>query len=139
MQKLVIDTNVLISSLLGKSYPHKIIFDLVFTGRVQLFLSPDILKEYNGVLARKKFASKLGPEIVTDILESLISSAIITEASLSLNLLKDESDNKFIDLAISIDANFLITGNTKHFPFGKFRNTQIILPGVYWNMYGTWL
>jgi predicted nucleic acid-binding protein len=39
MQKTVIDTNVIVSALIGSGYPAQIIFDLVF-GKKLLFVLP---------------------------------------------------------------------------------------------------
>ena len=136
VQKLVVDANVFISSILGRSYPHRIVFDLVFANRVLLFVSKDILTEYQGVLSRFKFQQKAGFETASEeLLESIRETSITIVPGFSLNLLQDESDNKFLELALSCQADFLITGNSKHFPMGKFENTEIISPEKYWNTY----
>ena len=136
VQKLVVDTNVFISSILGRSYPHRIVFDLVFANRVLLFVSKDILTEYQGVLSRLKFQQKVGFKAASEeLLESIRETSITIVLGFSLNLLQDESDNKFLELALSCQADFLITGNSKHFPMGKFENTEIISPEKYWNTY----
>ena len=55
MPKIIIDTNVLVSSLIQTGYPFLII-DFVFSDkRVELCISDDLLKEYADVLTRKKF------------------------------------------------------------------------------------
>ena len=136
MQKLVIDTNVIVSSLLGRSYPSKIVFDLVLGDQVLLFVSNDILIEYQGVLLRNKFQQRVGFEAAaSDLLESINEISIAIKPGFSLKLLADQSDNKFLELALSAQADFLITGNSKHFPMGKFENTEIISPEKYWNTY----
>ena len=136
VQKLVVDANVFISSILGRSYPHRIVFDLVFANRVLLFVSKDILTEYQGVLSRLKFQQKVGFKAASEeLLESIRETSISIVPGFSLNLLQDESDNKFLELALSCQADFLITGNSKHFPMGKFENTEIISPEKYWNTY----
>ncbi|CAG5067288.1 hypothetical protein DYBT9623_00008 [Dyadobacter sp. CECT 9623] len=56
MQKIVIDTNVIVSALIQRSYPHLIIYDLFVEGQFQLCLSDDLLAEYFEVLARQKFS-----------------------------------------------------------------------------------
>ena len=136
VQKLVVDTNVFISSILGRSYPRRIVFDLVLANRVLLFVSKDILTEYQGVLTRMKFQQKVGFKAASlELLESIRETSITIVPGFSLNLLQDKSDNKFLELAISCQADFLITGNSKHFPMGKFENTEIISPEKYWNTY----
>ncbi len=136
MQKLVVDTNILVSAILGRSYPHRIIFDLVFANRVLLFASPEILTEYQGVLSRVKFRQKTGFTTAAErLLESISETSITVVPGFSLKLLQDESDNKFLDLALSCQVDFVITGNSKHFPMGKLENTEIISPEKYWNTY----
>lgn len=40
----------------------------------------------------------------------------------------DPADNKFLECAQAAQADFLITGNTKHFPFKQFQDTRIVSP-----------
>ena len=56
MQKVILDTNIVVSALIQKSYPHLIVFDDVLNEHVQLCLSVELLDEYIEVLARPKFA-----------------------------------------------------------------------------------
>ena len=57
MQKCVIDTNVVISALIGSGYPRQIIFDLGLGKRIQVFTSSPIFTEYIEVLNRDKFTN----------------------------------------------------------------------------------
>jgi len=56
MQKVILDTNVVVSALIQRSYPHHIIFDIVLDEYVQLCLSNAVFDEYCEVLSRQKFA-----------------------------------------------------------------------------------
>jgi len=55
MQKIVIDTNVIVSALIGSSYPRQILYNLVLEKKVIVCTSPDVFKEYIEVLSREKF------------------------------------------------------------------------------------
>ena len=55
MQKVIIDTNVLVSALIQRNYPNFIIFNYVLENRVELCLSTDLFEEYFEVLNRPKF------------------------------------------------------------------------------------
>lgn len=46
MQKLILDTNVIVSGLISNSIPTKILYELVLTRKVELCLSEEILDEY---------------------------------------------------------------------------------------------
>ena len=83
-----------------------------------------------------KFQQKIGFYTAAEkLLDSIQETSITIIPGFSLKLLPDESDNKFLELALSCQADFVITGNSKHFPMGKFENTEIISPEKYWNTY----
>lgn len=137
MQRIVVDTNVLVSSLLGKSFPYRIIKDLVFLGKVHLYYSAEIFKEYELVLSHPKFRKiKNFHAEGIDLLYDLRKIAFSQNPTIHLDLLIDKDDNKFLELASECSADFLITGNSKHFPFGKFGQSIIISPRDYWNEFG---
>lgn len=55
MDCVVVDTNVLVSALIGKGYPKKVL-EIIFSRRVSFCLSTPVLTEYLAVLRRPKFA-----------------------------------------------------------------------------------
>ena len=53
---VVIDTNILISSLIGQAgYPRKIVEELILTGKIKMCASVDVYEEYEEVLQRERF------------------------------------------------------------------------------------
>ena len=46
MQKIVIDTNVIVSALIQKNYPFLIIDELFFENKIQLCISEELMQEY---------------------------------------------------------------------------------------------
>jgi len=133
MQKIVIDTNVLVSALIAKSFPSRIINELILGEKVSLCLSKDVWEEYVEVLNRERFLKypsfKTNAEIVLSELENL---AIQFQPDLKINKIKDEADNKFLELAVFANAEFIITGNTLDFTFEQFKDIQIVIPRDYW-------
>lgn len=78
MQKIIIDTNVLVSALISKDgIPGKIIYDLIFNERVNLCLSDEIIQEYDRVLDREKFSKfkdfRYNSIIVMDVMINIAS------------------------------------------------------------------
>jgi len=136
MHVIIVDTNIIISSIIGKSYPLLIVRSLILQKKVICTLSEEILKEYKNTISSKKF-SKI-PNFTTEseeLVEEIRSASHIINPNIKVKILKDSDGDKFLELAFSVDADFLITGNTKHFPFGKFQNTEIISPANYWKKY----
>ena len=133
MQKLILDTNVLVSALISNSIPSKILYNLVLTGKVNVCLSEQIFEEYIQVLNRNKIAKypnfKTNADIVLNKIYE-ISSRYKTDRK--IEILTDTSDNKFLELAAVSSADYLITGNTLDFKLSEFEYTRILTPREYW-------
>lgn len=125
--KIVIDTNVLVSSFLRSgSYPHRVVAR-VLAGQATLCLSQPIFTEYHAVLTRPKFAF-LDQIKIQKILKILRAKALWVEPTTTLHRITDADGNRFLECASTAHAAYLITGNTKHFNFSEFEGTQIIQP-----------
>ena len=136
MHKIIVDTNILISSIIGKGYSRKIIRELVLLEAVEILLTEEILNEYNTVVRRKKFQKYenfiSNAEFIISTIEEF---GRIYQPDISLDVIKDENDNKFLELAVFAKADFIITGNTNDFPLGKYNEIEIITPKDYWEKY----
>ena len=127
MLKIVIDTNVLVSALLKDRSLPAFILALIRRRQVVLCLSKEIFAEYEGVLNRDKFG--LIRKEVGQLLANLKKEALwfVPKERIDM-ILQDPEDNKFLECAYEAEADFLITGNTKHFPFKKFRGIEVVSP-----------
>jgi putative PIN family toxin of toxin-antitoxin system len=116
--KVVLDTNVLVSSLLSAG-PPAIIVDLIADGHIIPFYSNPILQEYWDVLSREKFG--FDPAQVTRLINDLARTGIAVESKQSGKSIKfnDDDDRIFYDAAVEAEA-YLITGNMRHFPKKSF-------------------
>jgi putative PIN family toxin of toxin-antitoxin system len=136
MQKVVIDTNVLISALIQRSFPYLIVQELFLEHRFQICVSQDLMSEYYEVLNRPKF-SKF-PDFVVKaegLLVKIESNSKIYKPQIKLDLITDPDDNMILELADECNADFVITGNTTDFTFPKYKNTKIVTPKEYWDNY----
>ena len=113
MIKIVVDTNVLISSVLSSEGKPSKIMSLVSTKKVQFFYSPEILDEYKRVLAYEKLS--ILPHLQTETILKIITTGTLVTSTISKIKLLDEDDRVFYDVAKGNDA-ILITGNIKHYP-----------------------
>jgi putative PIN family toxin of toxin-antitoxin system len=134
MQKIVIDTNVIISSLIQRGYPNSIINDLFIEQKFQLCISEKLLSEYYEVLARPKFSKYQDFFIRSEaLLVEIESKAIKFIPTIKLELISDEDDNMVLELAHECLADFVITGNTTDFTFPTYQKTKIVTPKEYWD------
>jgi uncharacterized protein len=125
--KAVIDTNVLVSALLKDNSLPAFILALVRRGTITLCLSTEIFDEYKTVLKRDKFHGIRNE--AAPLLSSLRKDALLVEPSTRITVIKDDpEDNKFLECAVETEAGFLITGNTRHFPFKNYQKIRIVSP-----------
>lgn len=114
---VVIDTNILVSSLWSKSGTPAKIMSLVIGGRLVLCYDYRILCEYKNVLSRPKF--KFSPNEINALLDFIKHSGRSVIAEPLDDDFVDEADKKFYEVAKHCGAT-LITGNIKHFPSDDF-------------------
>jgi len=111
--RVVIDTNVFISSRISALGNPAKIMRLIADGQIELYYSADILDEYKRVLSYKKFNFSVeSQELAIKDIENI---GILVEPCKSKIPLLDESDRIFYDTA-KATSSYLITGNLKHYP-----------------------
>jgi putative PIN family toxin of toxin-antitoxin system len=113
MLKVVIDTNVLISSRISAAGNPAKIMNLIAEGKIELCYSSDILNEYKRVLAYNKFNFSSESQELT--IEDIKNVGNLINPFVSAIPFPDESDRMFYDTAKTVNA-YLITGNIKHYP-----------------------
>lgn len=97
-----------------------------------MMLSSPVFGEYKIVLNRQKFFQYPDfAEHSSHVLRILPLIAIHLEPTTRLNECVDDDDNKFLELAVDSNADFLITGNKRHFPKKTFRGVQIVSPSEF--------
>ncbi len=132
MQKIILDTNVIVSSLIQKNYPYLII-DHCIDGNAIICVSNPVLQEYIEVLGRPKFARFTDFKTNADFLIVRLSEISETyEPKDKLKIIKDEPDNRLLELADISKADFIITGNTNDFTMQVYNKTRIVTPKEYW-------
>lgn len=112
----VIDTNVLVSSLLTHNEQSATIqvMEAMFSNKIVPLYNEEIISEYEEVLHREKF-SFLESEI-SNYLETMKQVGIHSQRIASSEHFPDPKDVVFYEVTLSRDDAYLVTGNTKHFP-----------------------
>lgn len=124
--KAVLDTNVFVSSFFGGN-PRKII-DLWKTGALTLCLSAPIVDEYVAVLR------KLGLEGEDELGELLDLFArgthlLFTATTPALAVVAaDPTDHKFIECAVALHADVIISGDRALREVGSYMGIRILSP-----------
>ena len=123
MIRVVIDTNVLVSALLQPEGLPAAILILALSGRVQPCVSDAILAEYDDVIRRPHF--KRNPEVIDGTLQAIRKAAHRVKPTTNAYACSDPDDNMFLECAEAAHADYLVTGNQRHFP-DQWKKTQVI-------------
>ena len=134
--KVVFDTNVLVSALISSSYPNKVVFECVIEKQIQICISQAVFDEYKNVLLRPKFAKFPNFHAnAKSLLPKLWRVAEFYVPTIKLALIEDEPDNRFLELALTAQANFIVTGNTNDFTLSEYEGFQIVNPKYFYENY----
>lgn len=114
MKSVVLDTNIVISSVISSNGNPFVIMGLVSDGEIQAYYSNEILDEYKRVLAYERL--KINLEKQVEIIEKIKEQGILIKPDDKSEIpFTDESDRIFYDTAKAANA-YLITGNIRHYP-----------------------
>jgi uncharacterized protein len=129
--RLVIDTNVLVSAALRPEGLQRTTFLLSITKPARLYVSAPILEEYGDVLSRPELAIRRGLRM--QLLQLIKNHGFLVVPSRRLEVTSDPDDNIFVECADAARADYLVTGNRKHFP-PFWKNTKVISPREFVNL-----
>lgn len=123
--RIILDTNVLISGLLSSSSTSQKVFDIVTKEEI-LLISEITFTEIYQTLIRPKFDKYITLEKRLIFLTNLRQKAQVVDIIETINICRDDKDNKFLELAVSGNANFIITGDQDLLVLNPFRNIEIM-------------
>ena len=129
--RLVLDTNVVVSAALKPDGLQRTVLLLAITKPARLYVSDEIVSEYSMVLARPELKIRRGMrQQFLDLMKK--RSRLIVPSNLC-QVTTDPADNIFIECADAARADYLITGNQRHFP-RFWKNTKIITSREFLNL-----
>ena len=132
--KIVIDSNVFISSFFYGGNPRKV-FDRVTNGLDDLYISDEILIEIASVMSRPKFdVTKQKIEEYIKIIE-YFSLKIIPQKIIE-TIVRDKADHIIIQCAYESNAKFIVTGDNDLLVLKEYENIQIVNPKQYLDIIG---
>lgn len=120
---VVLDTNVVVSAHLNRDGFEAFVLNLALARRIKLYISAEILEEYGDVLEREKF--DLAPDLITASLHLIDKNSSRIKPRQHVLAASDPDDDKFLECAQAADADYLITGNKRHFP-ERWKKTRVV-------------
>lgn len=131
--KIVIDTNVFISALIGRTGASRELIRCCLKGEYKPLMGNALFFEYESVIKRIDVMNRcpLSEAEITILLASLMSvSEWVSIYYLWRPNLRDEADNHIIELAIAGNAAIIATNNIRDFQDADllFPNLSILRP-----------
>lgn len=137
MTRVVLDTNLIISAILSPEGKPATILRMVLNAKLDLVLSPALLKEISLVLnyekIRKLFIKRsVTPQKIKDALQKIVKTAILVSGNTKVNRIdKDPSDNMLLSCALEGKADFIISGDHHLTDLVSLEGISIVNPDTF--------
>ena len=123
--KVILDTNIWISFLLGKRLT--ILREIVEMEEVEIYVSDDLLAELREVVFRPKFLGKIEFQSVLNLFELINAKCRIIEGYPNVeSAIRDIKDLYLLSMAESIPADYIVTGDNDLLVLRNYKDTRII-------------
>lgn len=126
--RLVVDSNVLISALLSPTGTPRYVLDQLAAEASTLLFSQESFAELAVRLAKPKFDPYRSIEQMASFLDWLAELGEWVEPALRIEACRDNDDDKFLAIALSGEAGCLITGDFDLLVLDPFENLPILTP-----------
>jgi putative PIN family toxin of toxin-antitoxin system len=121
--RLVLDTNIVVSAALKPNGLQRTVLLLALTRPARMYATEAILAEYRTVLSRPEFKIRKG--LRQQLLRRIGDCSHMVSPSRQIRVTSDPDDNIFLECADSARADYLLTGNLRHFP-RFWKQTKIV-------------
>ncbi len=122
--RVVIDTNIWISFLIGKALSG--LEEKIIDNKIRILFSDELLSELVEVLHRRKFRQYFSLDNIVELIELIYSIAEWVSVEEHFDACRDPKDNFLLDLCVSGNADYLVTGDQALLDLDHFHNTRII-------------
>jgi putative PIN family toxin of toxin-antitoxin system len=132
-QKIVVDTSVLVSALIGKKGASREVLRRCLKGEYEPQISNALFQEYEAVTSRRAIIERcpLTEREIRELLNAIYSVCTWTPVYyLWRPNLRDEGDNFLIELALAGNSEVIVTNNVKDLESAElnFEGLRILRP-----------
>lgn len=121
--RVVLDTNILISACWTPGGNEARVIAMAIGGDLEVAVSVGLEAEYRDVAQRKKFTKQR--KGLEETITALLGVAVRVTPTAACDACSDADDNQLLDCALAAGAQFVVTGNGKHFP-QEWRGVRVI-------------
>ncbi len=124
MVRVVVDTNVLVSALVGRGKPRRLILKLLENHTVMF--SHQMLAELADVLSREKFREVRSSQVDRFLTGLVKASKVVKVTSRFKGVAEDPDDDIVLNTAYDGKVDYIVTGDKHLLALKKFRGTEIV-------------
>lgn len=126
--RLVLDTNIVLSALLWRGTPHRLL-GIGLEQDVAFFTSSPLLDELTGILERPRFARALRiiNYTIDDVIDRYLGFVhVVKTMPLAQPVSRDPDDDLVLACAAAAQAELIITGDRDLLVLKEFQNIPIV-------------
>ena len=127
--KVIFDTNVWISFLIGKRLSK--IKRHIAEGRIIIVTTEQLLTEITTVTSREKLKKYFPKESVKELIDLLETIAEKVDIEPTHFISRDPKDNFLLDLVDFSKCDYLVTGDKDLLEHSPFKTARILTPGEF--------
>ena len=133
MDRVVLDTNQIVSGLLMRRGPQVDLLDGWRARRFLLITAPFLLNEIEAVLSRPSLRLKYGlqEDQIERVLTLLQLDSIQVSGTVSPKVCRDPNDDAILGCAVEGDADYLVTGDQDLLILRQYQATRIVTARSY--------
>lgn len=124
LQKVTIDTNVIISALIFGGNSKKII-EKIYKREFKVYISPQLVSELIEVLIKKFNFSN---EMILMLEAQIVTLFTVVYPTQNIDIVRDIDDNRVLEVAVESDSSVVVTGDRDLLDLKKYKNIKIMNP-----------
>jgi putative PIN family toxin of toxin-antitoxin system len=127
--RVVIDTNIMVSFLIGKRLSK--LKDSLSNSSFKLILTHQLISELKLVTSRPKFKNYFNKQDVNELIELFSIIGLMYQIQDIPNVCRDSKDNFLLSLCYVGKAKYLVTGDKDLLDLCEYKGTRIISAGEF--------
>lgn len=122
--RIIFDTNILISFLISKSLGN--IDKLFLNGKIVLLFSHELMTEFINVTSREKLKPFFKEEDIVSLMDLIEVYGEMVNVKSNVQICRDMKDNFLLALAKDGKADYLVSGDKDLLVLESFEKTKIV-------------
>lgn len=131
--RAVVDTGVFVSALIHRQGTTGDVLRALRDGRFIVIFTTDIIVEVIDVLGRTAFRTKykIGPDDITALINLIRLRGELATPTRKLTACRDPKDDKFLEAAIAVQADCIVSGDSDLLELNPFEDIPILRPAEF--------